>query len=305
MLRSNWFAAIAAVAFLLAPATVRATDGHLLHGVGAVNSALGGIGLASNASLLGSFYHNPAGLASFDGTNLEMGFELMKAERSVASSFGAMSGSTVSDADWTPIPAFGFTTKLSNGLVIGLSGLGIGGFGVNYAADPTNPILMPAPNGFGQVYSNFQLMKISPAVAWTIGDKLRVGFAANIDWSSLAVSPMPIAAPDYDPGPDATPGTLDDRSYYPSAAASDAVFGFGFQAGMQYELSETMTLGLAYTSPQVFSDFEFQMTHANPNLPNSVPRARWPSGWTCRRSTAPGSPGRRTRSCMWDSTPST
>ena len=267
-MRSTWSKALVATVVLLAPQAARATDGHLLHGVGAVNSAVGGIGVASNASLLGSFFHNPAGLASFDGTNLEMGFELMKPERTVTSTYGPMSGSTTSDADWTPIPAFGFTTKLSNGVVIGLSGLGIGGFGVNYAADPTNPILMPAPNGFGQVYSNFQLMKISPAVAWNATDKLSIGFAANIDWSSLAVSPMPIAAPDYDPGPDLTPGTLDDRSYYPSASAADAVFGFGFQAGLQYELSPSMTLGLAYTSPQMFSDFEFQMTHANPNLPN-------------------------------------
>ena len=267
-MRSPFAKALVAIAVLAAPQAARATDGHLLHGVGAVNSAVGGIGIAPNASLLGSVYANPAGLASFDGTNLEMGFELMKPDRTVSSTYGPMSGSTTSDADWTPIPAFGFSTKLSNGVVIGLSGLGIGGFGVNYAADPSNPILMPAPNGFGQVYSNFQLMKISPAVAWNATDKLRVGFAANIDWESLAVTPMPIAAPDYDPGVDLTPGTLDDRSFYPSAAAADAVFGFGFQAGLQYAISPSMTLGLAYTSPQMFSDFEFQMTHANPNLPN-------------------------------------
>ncbi len=267
-MRRSRLPALVALIALLAPASVAATDGHLLHGVGAVNSALGGIGIASNASLLGAFYNNPAGLASFDGTTLEMGFELMRPERTVRSSFGPMSGATTSDADWTPIPAFGFTTRLANGAVIGLSGLGIGGFGVNYAADPANPILMPRPNGFGQVYSSFQLMKISPAVAWKPTAKLAVGFAANIDWESLAVDPMPIAAPDFDPGPDLTPGTTDDRAFYPSAAASDAVFGFGLQAGLQYALSPTLTLGLAYTSPQMFGDFEFQMTHANPNLPN-------------------------------------
>lgn len=267
-MRTRLSLALAALTLVAAPRTAVATDGHLLHGVGAVNSALGGIGIASNESLLGSAFTNPAGLASFDGTNLEMGFELMKPERTVTSTFGAMTGSTTSDADWTPIPAFGFTTKLSNGVVIALSGLGVGGFGVNYAADPTNPILMPRPNGFGQLYSNYQLMKISPAVAWDVNEKLSVGFAANIDWQSLAVDPMPIAAPDYDPGPDLTPGTLDDRSFYPSAAAADAVFGFGFQAGLQYKLTEKATLGLAYTSPQMFGDFEFQMTHANPNLPN-------------------------------------
>jgi long-chain fatty acid transport protein len=267
-MRSIRLLALAALALALAPPRAAATDGHLLHGVGAVNSALGGIGVASNASLLGSFYVNPAGLASFDGTNMEMGFELLRAERSVASSAGPMSGSTTSAADWTPIPAFGFTTRLANGVVIGLSGLGIGGFGVNYAADPNNPILAPRPNGFGQVYSNFQLLKISPAVAWSVSPKLRLGVAANINWESLAVDPMPIAAPDFDPGPDATPGTADDRAFYPSAAAADAVFGFGFQLGMQYDLSERVTVGASYTSPQVFSDFEFTSMSANPNLPS-------------------------------------
>lgn len=267
MRRISRFTVLATLSLALA-SPAWATDGHLLHGVGAVNSALGGIGVASSASLLGSFFTNPAGLASFDGTNLEMGFELLRPERSVASRFGTMAGSTTSATDWTPIPAFGFSTKLPNGVVIGLAGLGIGGFGVNYPADVSNPILMPRPNGFGNVYSNYQLMKIVPAIAWDASPRLRVGLAANIDWQSLAVDPMPLAAPDYDPGPDATPGTADDRAYYPSAASSDAVFGFGFQAGLQYAMTEQLTLGLAYTSPQRFRTFEFQMTHANPNLPN-------------------------------------
>ncbi len=267
-MRSSWFLAIPAAAFVLAPATARATDGHFLHGVGAVNSALGGISVASNASLLGSFYSNPAGIASFDGTNLEMGFELLKPERSVTSSFGPFTGTTKSASEFTPIPAFGFSTSLNDKVVIGLSGLGIGGFGVNYAADPTNPILSPRPNGFGQVYSNFGLLKISPAIAWKAGDKLRFGIAANIDWASLAVDPMPIAAPDADPGPDGQPGTADDRAFYPSAAASDGAFGFGLQAGLQYDLTPKFSVGLAYTSPQMFQDFEYVSVHANPNLPN-------------------------------------
>ena len=259
---------LSAAAFILSPATARATDGHFLHGVGAVNSAIGGIGVASNASLLGTFFSNPAGLASFGGTNLEMGFELMKPERSVTSSFGAFTGTTTSVSEFTPIPAFGFSTALNDRVVIGLSGIGIGGFGVNYAADPTNPILAPAPNGFGQVYSNFGLMKISPAIAWKAGERLRFGLAANIDWESLAITPMPIGAPDADPGPDGAPGTADDRAFYASAAASDGAFGFGLQAGLQFDVTPKFAIGLAYTSPQMFQDFEFQAVHANPNLPN-------------------------------------
>ena len=267
-MRSSWYSALAATVVLLAPATARATDGHFLHGVGAVNSAVGGIGVASNASLLGSFYSNPAGLATFAGTNLEMGFEMLKPDRSVSSSFGTFSGTTTSVSEFTPIPAFGFSTELNDKVVIGLSGLGIGGFGVNYASDPTNPMLAPRPNGFGQVYSNFGLMKISPALAWKAGDKLRFGIAANIDWASLAVDPMPIAAPDFDPGVDGTPGTADDRAFYPTAAAADGAFGFGLQAGLQYDVTPKFTVGLAYTSTQMFQDFEYVSVHANPNLPN-------------------------------------
>jgi long-chain fatty acid transport protein len=267
-MRSRSFLTLSAFSLLLAPASAGATDGHFLHGVGAVNSAIGGINIASNASLLGTFYGNPAGLASFGGTNLEMGFELLKPDRTVSSSYGTFAGSTTSVSEFTPIPAFGFSTALNDRVVIGLSGLGIGGFGVNYAADPTNPSLAPAPNGFGQVYSNFGLMKISPAVAWKAGERLRFGIAANIDWASLAVTPMPIAAPDADPGPDGRPGTADDRAFYPSAAASDGAFGFGLQAGLQFDVTPKFAVGLAYTSAQMFEDFEFQTVHANPNLPN-------------------------------------
>ncbi len=256
----------AVVLAFAAPTTARATDGHFLHGVGAVNSALGGAAVASNASLLGSFFVNPAGLASFDGTNLEMGFEMMKPERTVTSTYGTMTGSTTSASEFTPIPAFGFSTKLNNGVVVGLAGLGIGGFGVNYPADPTNPIMMPRPYGFGQVYSNFGLMKIIPAVAWNATPKLRLGVAVNVDWASLAVNPMPTAAPAADPGPDGVPMTQDDRAFYSSAAAADGAFGFGMQAGLQYQATEKLAVGVSYTSPQVFQDFEYTAVYENPNL---------------------------------------
>lgn len=269
MTRGRSFVIALAAAASLVPATARATDGHLLHGVGAINSALGGAGVAAPISILGAFYVNPAGLALFEGTNLEMGFEMMKAERSVESSFGTFSGSTTSRSEFVPIPAFGWTTSLNDGdVVVGLSGLGIGGFGVRYAADPTNPILMPRPNGFGQLYSNFSLMKIAPAVAWSASDKLKLGIALNIDWASLAVDPMPTAAPAFDPGPDNRPGTQDDRAYYSGAAHADGVFGGGIQAGLLYQATPQFAFGLSYASPQVFQDFEYDAVYENPNLPN-------------------------------------
>lgn len=250
------------------PATVRATDGHFLHGVGAINSALGGAGVAANASLLGAFFVNPAGLVSFGGTHLEMGFELMKPERSISSSYGPMSGTTTSRSAFTPIPAFGWTTALSDDVVFGVAGLGIGGFGVDYPADATNPMMMPRPNGFGHVYSNFSLMKIAPALAWKATDRLRLGVALNVDWASLAVDPMPTASPAADPGPDGQPFTADDRAYYSSGAHAGTAFGVGAQVGLQYQVNDEFSVGLAYTSGQFFGDFNYHAVYENPNLPN-------------------------------------
>ena len=264
------FVRLAGLAALVAatPGRARATDGHFLHGVGAINSALGGAGVAANASLLGAFFVNPAGLASFSGTNLEMGFELMKPERSVSSTYGPYSGTTTSTSSFTPIPAFGWSTALSDNVVFGVAGLGIGGFGVDYPADNTNPIMMSRPNGFGQVYSNFQLMKIAPALAWKASPKLRLGVSANIDWASLAVDPMPTAAPAVDPGPDGKPFTADDRAFYSSGAHAGTAFGFGVQAGLQYQVNDEFSVGLAYTSPQFFGDFNYKGVYEDPNLPS-------------------------------------
>jgi long-chain fatty acid transport protein len=237
-----------------------ATDGHFLHGVGAVNSAMGGAGVAAPGDLLGSFYLNPAGLASEHGTRIALGFEMLKPDRTVTSEFGGFTGSTVSKSDFTPIPAFGLAAQVSERVTLGIGMLGIGGFGVDYPADPANPILAPRPQGFGQVASNFQFMKIAPALAFQVNDDLFFGAALNLDWASLSVDPMPIAPPAFDAGT----GT----AYYSRATATDGAFGIGFQAGLIYRATEHVRLGLSYTTPQWFQDFEFNAVYENPGLGN-------------------------------------
>jgi len=253
--------------FLAAPA--RGTDGHFLHGVGAVNSAMGGSGVAAIGDVLGSFYLNPAGLHAGRGTRSALGFEMFRAVRSVSSSmpgFGA--GSTQSKSDFVPVPAFAWTTAVNDKVTVGIGGLGIGGFGVDYPQSNTNPILGPRPMGFGQVFSNFGLMKVSPAVAFEATDKLQLGFALNVDWASLAVDPFPGASPAADPGSDGTPMTMDDRAFYSRAAAADGAWGFGFQAGLIYKATDKLNLGLSYASKQSFQDFEWNVTYENPFLPS-------------------------------------
>jgi long-chain fatty acid transport protein len=258
-------AGIAIILFAAVP-KAHATDGHFLHGVGAINAAMGGAGIAAPVSVLGTFYLNPAGLMAFDGTRIEFSMEMFKADRSVASTFGPFSGSTPSVSDWVPIPAFGGTYKLnSERVVLGISGLGIGGFGVDYPAEnqPTNggdnPILFPQPNGFGQVFSNYQLLNVTPSVAWAASDKLWLGASFKFAWAALTIIPAPVGAPDFDPasGP-----------FFPQAGATDGAFGWGFSGGLLYHVNDMIALGGSYTTEQQFSSFQWNSTHANPNLPN-------------------------------------
>jgi long-chain fatty acid transport protein len=180
---------------------------------------------------------------------------------------GTLSGSTQSKKSFVPIPAFGASYRLpGDRVVLGLAGIGAGGFGVDYPASavPTapgesaNPILLPQPNGFGQVYSDYSLLKIAASVGWAVIDDLWIGAALNIDRAALAVMPMPAAAPDFDPAT----GT----AFFPSAAATDGAFGIGFQVGLMYTVNEIFAFGASYTSEQWFRPFEWNSTHANPNL---------------------------------------
>mgnify|MGYP002064911642 CR=1 FL=1 len=190
----------------------RATDGHFLHGVGAVNNAMGGAGVAAPVSILGTFYLNPAGLIAFDGLRVEFSFEMFKPDRTVASGVGPFTGSTVSKSEFTPIPAMGFSYKINDKWAVGLGGLGIGGFGVDYQQDSTNPVLGPRPLGFGQVFSSYSLLKFTPAVAFAPSDKISLGLSANVAWVTLTVDPAPFASP-YEPRHDLRKETDDDQPH--------------------------------------------------------------------------------------------
>jgi long-chain fatty acid transport protein len=244
---------------LAAAAPASATDGHFLHGVGAINSAMGGAGVAAPRSLLGAFYLNPAGLTAFEGVRMEFGFELFKPSRTVSSGVqGLGAGSTESVSEFTPVPAMGLSLQLSDKLTVGLGGLGIGGFGVDYPASLTNPILAPQPNGFGAVYSTYGLLKITPAAAYRVSDRLSIGAALNVDQATLGVRPAPFAAPD--------------GQYYPNASNVDGAFGFGFQVGVLYRVNDALSVGASYASPQWFGDFEWNVTNANPGGQYGFPR---------------------------------
>ncbi|HET9210234.1 MAG TPA: hypothetical protein VFR03_07540, partial [Thermoanaerobaculia bacterium] len=112
-------ASLAVLALLAAPAAF-AGNGHTLHGVGAVNSSMGGAGVALPIDTLGGLLLNPALATEQDGSRFAFSAEYNTATNAVSSSvatpFGTFSGKTEEAGDAALIPAFGWVhhTRGSN-----------------------------------------------------------------------------------------------------------------------------------------------------------------------------------------------
>lgn len=261
MKRTGLVPLIAALLLLATPAAW-AGNGHTLHGVGAVNSSMGGAGVALPIDTLGGLLLNPALAVGMDGSHFAFSAEYNtaknKVESTVQTPIGPFSGSTKEGGDTALIPAFGFVhhTRGSN-FAYGIGFLGLAGFGADYPQDPTNPILAPQPNGFGRVYSNYQLLKVPTVLAWQLGDDLSFGVALNVARATLTADPAGFATPDCS-GPQGP-------CFFPRVNA-DSAWGTGLGVGMRYKLTPAWSLGASYNTKTKFQDFEWSSAVSNPQL---------------------------------------
>lgn len=255
--------------------TANAQTGHVLNGVGPIDQGMSGAGMAAPQDALTALHWNPAAIFAVPGKTLDAGIQLMMPTSSLSSSVQAgalgafgppqtLSGSTDSDAGPFPIPSLGFVyAPEGSKLAYGFSMYGVGGFGVDYALTPTNPLLTPqmpqGGMGFGAMESAFMLLQISPTIAYRLNDRISFGFAPTMNFASLELSVFPGTAPQFiNVGTQQQPMPL---PLYPDAPATWAK-GYGFQAGLHAMINEDLSLGISYKSPQGFDDFEYEPTTA-------------------------------------------
>jgi long-chain fatty acid transport protein len=250
-----------------------AQTGHVMNGVGPIDQAMGGAGMAAPQDALTALHWNPASLFAVPGTSFDLGIQLMMPTGSISSSVQAnafgppfgppatLQGTTDSEAGPFPIPAIGFTfVKPDSRFAFGLSAFGVGGFGVDYALSSSNPILTPQmPNGgmgFGAMNSTFMLLQVSPTMAYKLNENLWVGFAPTFNMASLELSVFPATAPQFIDAFGTPSVPQDDLPLYPDAPATWAA-GYGFQVGVHAQMDD-LSLGISYKSPQKFQDFEYE-----------------------------------------------
>jgi long-chain fatty acid transport protein len=236
----------------------RADRGHSLLGAGAVNSAMGGAGVALANDPLGALLLNPALLPRLDGNRFELSLEVSSQDSAVESEIGPFSGRTEGNDD-AVLPAFAWTRHAAGSrAAFGAGVLPLSGFGVDYPQDSTNPILAPQPLGLGRTSSSFEATKLELATAWQVGDAFSFGFAVAAGRGELAAEPARFAAPNC-----STPTVC----FFPGVA-EDSQWGFGLTVGAHYQIVPTVAIGVAYDTGLNFADFEWNAAVANPNLPS-------------------------------------
>ena len=259
LIKANSFACV----ILMSATLAFGQTGHVLNGVGPVDQAWAGAGLANPQDALTALYGNPAAITSFDRSSFDVSLQLLMPSGEIESSVNAgafgpfgpsvgMQGVTDSEAGPFPIPAIGYiNVNPDSRWAFGLSTYGVGGFGVDHKIDPTNPITTPQPPnglGFGSISSEFMLLQVLPTAAYRITENVSFGIAPTFNLSTLEVTPFPAAPPDDANG---------DQFFSYADAPRDAAFGIGVQAGLHFEDPSGLSLGATYKSTQFFQDLEF------------------------------------------------
>jgi long-chain fatty acid transport protein len=261
----RWSVAVGATWLaLLAGAAPAGAQGLVLTSVGPVNRSMGGAAVAAPLDATGALYWNPATIGGLEHSELDLGVELIYPQSTLssavpASAFGRgvppvpLAGSTDGNAGAFPLPTGGFVYHPEESAwSYGLGVFTVGGFGSNYPASVSNPILTPQPPngvGLGAVYSQLIVVQLAPAVACQLTDHLAVGLSPTVDLATLTLDPALFAAPD--------DADQDGFRTYPSGTHSRIHWGAGFQLGAYYTTDAGWRFGAAVKSPQWFETFRY------------------------------------------------
>jgi len=244
-----------------------AGNGHFLHGILPINSAMGGAGVGMPTGVMSALWGNPALMTRLGYIRFETGTEFFKDDLSTTSiTAGGVSRTSKSDGEVGVLPGVGWIYHPEGKkFTFGWGLMAAAGFRTNWAPDPQNLMLAPqgplGTGGFGLLNTELAMTKVTFAAAYDATPKLTFGLAAVVFQGRLAISPNPVVEPDIS-------GTLAAGTFFPvrpMVSGPVTQFGIGAQIGVYYEVSPMISVGASFTTPQNFPRYEWNSVHGNPN----------------------------------------
>ena len=236
----------AAAAVLLAGAgstAAYATDGYIMNGYGASQTALAGAGVAYSQDAM-AISLNPAGLVNVDDQTIAsmaifMPFRSYSAGNAPAGNFNAVeTGSHDSGNNWFPVPDFAWTKHLGTDTVLGIGLYGNGGMDTRYSNTIFSSLGSYGPTG---VDVNQAFMSVSLSQRF---GQFSVGVAPILAMQTFNAFGLTAFK-----GFSANGSDLSNNGYAFS-------YGGGVRAGVEYDVTPALRLAVAGTSRIYMTNFD-------------------------------------------------
>jgi long-chain fatty acid transport protein len=229
--------------------SAHATNGYFPHGFGIKAKGMGGASIAMASDGFAGV-NNPAA-AAYAGSRLEVGGDVFMPRRDMSRTGFPMPGmlNTAQDSGRTAflIPEFGYNAQVSDRLGVGLSVYGNGGMNTRYPGGHTtcgNPQTgqpMPSMNpmcGMGKLGVDLMQLIVAPTVAYKVTPQHSVGVSPLLVYQRFQAYGLQGFAPN-----SVNPAALTNNG-------TDSSTGLGVRLGYMGQLTDTVTVGLAY-SPKI------------------------------------------------------
>jgi long-chain fatty acid transport protein len=161
-----------------------ATNGDNLISVGPIARAMGGVGIAAPQDAISAVFSNPAAMCfgpycPGSEFNFAGSVFMPTAHTDIeAPGYVVPAGEHRSDSDLFLIPAVGISAPITPELRFGLAAYGVSGLGVDYR-DKFSVFGGPG------VYTNLQIMKFAPNLAYMVSPNFSIGLSVHIDYGAL------------------------------------------------------------------------------------------------------------------------
>ncbi len=251
---------VGAIAALAVPFAASATNGYFQHGYGLKAKGMAGVGTAMAVDTFGGA-NNPASMV-WVGNRIDFGADLFSPRRSASRSgsspfLGPVDGSADSGSEYFIVPEFGYNKMMNPNLSLGVTVYANGGMNTDYAGGQIpaasacagfNP--NPGPYnllcGNGKLGVDLMQLVIAPTLAYKLNANHSVGVSPLIGVQRFKVDGLQAFD---NPIFSTSPGNVTNRGY-------EWAHGYGVRVGWFGKLSESVSLGAAYSTKIRMSRFD-------------------------------------------------
>ncbi|MCX7173658.1 MAG: outer membrane protein transport protein [Proteobacteria bacterium] len=250
-----------AIAGFAAPAL--ATDGYFAHGYGMTAQGMGGAATAMNKDSFGGA-NNPASMV-WAGDRLDVGLDLFSPKRSAerTGSLAGINASAESGSNLFLVPEFGYNKMMGSNMAAGVTVYGNGGMNTNYpggqiqggpgtVCNQFNPGTAATRYnllcGNGDLGINMIQLIVAPTVSMKVNQNNSFGVSLLLGYQQFAARGLQ-GFVGFSPNPATGGANLTNLGY-------DTSSGYGLRIGWMGKVSDSVTLGAAYSTKMKMGKFD-------------------------------------------------